>query len=1817
MSTGLREITPGDIQTALERILTPRLVGLLGSRQPGHCARVTDAEAPLAVRLCERVRATVGGGAQVLVLGTLPAVPAEVAVTSTKLVELRNPDATGELRPPLLVFVPPGIHASAEDSFGVATFEEVPLGDVYGDLAARLLAELPPDLRRGIEEVLATIQEEKWPLATSYARARFLLTIQLNDNDPEVVGAAFYELGLVPDLTLFADPALLRTRTGQNVRQIRLLARPDRPERQRVVELGLTDVTFRQKLAKLVAETSLDDLREWARRIVVDRANWPLSFDNWPLPATRETEAIKLTVGELVLPRVGDKPEHSDHLLLQNLDGQLFLLSGPQGTNQFGVSFEVQSDPRQIPALARFSAQIVSEDSGPTGVVKSIKPATTGRTRYKVTFGKLRGAGLEQGWHFVRILPQDHDGIALPVVTDDTGPHQPYESERFLVVTQADGDDDLVEALPPDKTEIHAGVTQALRALEFRALADGRDWRAVQCRSVDWKGPQQAGRDTLRASFGPHGAADIPLSPVLRDIQREMLADPGRVGRWTMRVAGGESVAPVPHELDFSSASTGAVTNFRAARAAALHAIRGDDDLIVEGCDLRVLRPAAQACAEAYRELLAWQLRQAERGDEAQRAAVLADLATTLAVDTVEVAVDGPDGTHRTVTLTAPTHPLRLLWLTTWAELGHHWLESAGDASRQAVAGAGETLTGITPLGFPFAVPVSGGRLTIAATDLTPYWGACLPTDTPDPQDLTAGLRRALRMPERAASAHPIPAPVLADRVERYLRQHPYVSTLVISAVNAGRGDQLADMLVELQRRKQLADVRYDIRLFAMDETATVSGEALASLMRDEWSSVAGAEAFGTRQASGLIPKLAVAVLPLGEFRAVTEERPSHLTFLFDAFSGETFGAAPGGFAPGTLPVHGLVQDVDVRYSEDDEGVRWHKRPRHGRAVGFPGGEEACDLLAVLPATISAAVAAVATGQVGTGLVPQVTLGLSPADGALLHQAHRSSDWVITVDRTLGIEYFDSPGSMRRPDYVIDFEGSVADGGLGHHLVISSRSVDELSALIAPVIRQHGLAVDGRHVGTFFDQLRLLSGRLAFKLASATATQRTEVLGLALARLYLGYQGAIDSQVIVPLDDHLELYRDARRAAQELGEAVSLKRTDLALWSLDARRRTITCRLVEVKCYSEVRGVSVFEQLKSRIAEQLARSQEVLRERFDPAPELGDRPDRAVRNAELAGMLRFYLDRAVRHQTMRGDAADEASWLLGNLDGGPYRLQFTKTGLIFDLSGTGESSSADGGIEYHRIGRDLIEELLAAMPTDPLLAAEDAARSLSSLDVSLPRLADAAFRAPARSHETPAEPTCLSPESSLDDLGPDVPWPAPTEPDAAAETEVVAEPAPQPVTPEGEPARERAQGTGASVEPVERASDSGIVTESGRAAEVRPPEIFLGTSKPSPQYGALGQDSIGRTVALDLNETHTISLFGVQGGGKSYTLGSVIEAATLPAPPVNQLPRPLATIVFHYSPTLDYEPEFTSMVMPNPDQSQVGDLMSRYGGTPAALEDVVILVPADQLEQRRLEHPELTVLPLKFGSGELRAEHWRFLMGAVGNQSTYIRQLQRIMKAHRNDLRLDVIRDGVTESGLPDNLKQLAQQRLDLAAEYIDESVSIKGIVRPGRMIIVDLRDEFIEKDEALGLFVVLMQLFADAQRERFNKLVVFDEAHKYIDSPDLVDGLVESVREMRHKGMSVLVASQDPPSVPIKLIELSDVVILHKFNSPAWLRHMQKATVSLADLTPAKMASLAPGEAYVWSSRSTEADFTRGAVRLRLRPRMTRHGGATRTAVE
>jgi len=1839
MMQGLTPLTPFDLTAELERGILPALVELLHQRGAGHCMRLADLDVELMVLLCARLRAECPQ-AEVVILGdgVDARTPEQLTVSSTKLVELRNPREDGTLRPPLLVFLPEGLRTAAEDSFGAATFEVVELGDVYGTARDRLLAEMPADVRVVVTDFLhkLTTGADRWPFAEPLPVVRFLLTAKINRFDSEAIGAALYELGLAPDFELLADPALAAARIHQNRECVYKLTWSDKSERGRVFDLDLADKSYALRLGAFLSAVGLEEPRRWGQRIVTERDAWDLAFNKWPF-VKPPPDVICIHEVEINLPHLQEtQADQATYLLI----GQPVLIAG-DASAKFTVSFRVDPIPARVPRLSKFIAQVISAESGrAVGLARSKAAWTANRETSSISFSRLNKVEWEEGWHFVRISAVDASGDAIPLIDDKGDPITAFqsdaddvrrvnESDRFyvLVETQIEPPTPAQRAVPN-----HLSRTHAQMHLEFTALnSDRAQPSVVEVTQSDWIRPKSASRaapiETLELKFGKLGRVHIPVSSALKAIEQTILADGDKTVSWRMVVDQGASQ---PLAADGTTwPSTVDVGPFLAARRRFFAALQGEDsDQISQSADFRTLRTEIAEYAEAYTALIRDLLARAESADATVAQAALADLRRLLTLDTITLLVRDFRGNLREALLVAPTHPLRALWLTTWAELGGHWLEVARQAPQEYVAATRAALLDfLAPVAFPPVLAVSDGRLMTTVDNLHPFWTLYASADERDPRGLLGEVCAALALPEPAIGSALIDGDYLAARVQRYLAQHPYVSTLVINAFNIGRAAIVADTLRSLQKRLNLVGLCYDIRLFVPDPDIPGVGEALVDLLNSD-------EDFAASTGSQLRPKLAVSVRSLDEFRSAPERHAAHLSLLLDLFPAEQISVARSS-TDVTAPVHGLVQNFQVHYQETDNLVLWQRQPTHGQARPFGAAEDLTQLLATLPRLLSTAAAAAATGQGGMSSTPLVTLTLDSEERALLHQVHEISDWVFILDRNMGIEFFDHGQQVQRPDYLIDHSPDLS-GAHGHRLVITSRAVDELQAIIQPVLAHHNIVADDRHAIAILDQLRSLSGRLAFKLISS-ATQRTEALGLALARLYLEHQGVFTNQIVVPLDAHLDLYRTRRRQADELGEEVSLKRTDLALFDLDVAQRTITCRLVEVKCFQQVGEIGAYSALKQRIAEQITDSESTLRFHFDPQLHPIDRADRGVKSRELAALLAFYLERAERYGIMAPAAASEARSFLNSLEDG-YDLRFTRSGLIFDLAKSGaDHADSEFGIEYYRIGMNLIEELLqAAAPAETTTLGdlhttaapshartETELRTRRALAASVPTLTKAAFLSPPRDHTvaldartqealaTDSEP---EQEAASAPAGEDT-----TEPPAADRTAGKATAATPGVTQHETPAAGDIH-----VEPTQAVNNDSAPGEPEPQEipvfDTPPPafEILLGATKPSPQYGMLGEVA-GRKVALDLNETQTISLFGVQGGGKSYTLGAIAEMATAAIPAINALPRPLATVIFHYSQTMDYEPEFTSMAAPNRDVDQLHQLTERYGAAPQQLTDMLLLVPADKLDERRAEYPQLDVQPLKFASAELNPGHWRFLMGAVGNQALYLRQFNRVMKSLRNDLTLAAIRSGLEEASLPEHLRNLAADRLNLAAEYIDDSVRLGALIRPGRLVIVDLRDEFIEKDEALGLFVVVLQLVAEATDggKPFNKLVIFDEAHKYIESPDLVDGLVEVVREMRHKGTSILVASQDPPSVPVALIELSTQIILHKFNSPQWLKHIQKANTALGELTAEKMSALRAGEAYVWSSKATDDSFTRKAEKIRCRPRVTQHGGTTKTAVQ
>jgi hypothetical protein len=420
----------------------------------------------------------------------------------------------------------------------------------------------------------------------------------------------------------------------------------------------------------------------------------------------------------------------------------------------------------------------------------------------------------------------------------------------------------------------------------------------------------------------------------------------------------------------------------------------------------------------------------------------------------------------------------------------------------------------------------------------------------------------------------------------------------------------------------------------------------------------------------------------------------------------------------------------------------------------------------------------------------------------------------------------------------------------------------------------------------------------------------------------------------------------------------------------------------------------------------------------------------------------------------------------------------------------------------------------------------------------------------------------------------------------------------------------------------------------------------------TPMYGVVAKTipSEGvpvRTIAFDWNHVHTIGLFGQPGGGKSYTLGTLIEAAILPVPGLTQLPAPLCCLMVHYSESEEYHPELQSMDGPNTDAGQVKALLSGYGVGPAAVQDMLILVPQRQLKRRQRQHPAQHYAPLRFHPAELRVPHWRILMGAVGEVSLYVQVLKMAILKHSHQLSVAILREEVDASRLSTDDKDKAHIRLDMIASLLSEEAGIGKHVRPGRLIIADIRDDGLEPEDAAAVIGVLSEVYANARSyasqdrswseilehnyradadgrmedlidgDKINKLLVLDECHKFMKFPRLVDIFELAIREMRHKACSLIYASQDPPSVPGPIKELSTHVVMHKMTAPRWIRDLQTVNACLESLHVGHLSTLRPGEGWLWATRCTEPAYKAAPVLCRFRPRVTQHGGATKTAVK
>lgn len=1823
-----------DLYACLTTHMRPKLIEALEEAGEGQRLRVTTLPEPVMDRVCELFQGNTRWVAKVLSAGPSP-VPWRA--TATKLIELRN-----SLKQPLLVFIPPGLRTAAEDSLDIATFTELSLSTLAPQLVSELLDEVPEPLQDVLRSELSFLRTEK-QIRNVDETIDYLLTVLKNGGTPEAAGGALYTFGLLPDFALFTRGSP-RYWLSRNLRVSDKLT-DGHPLQTSLIRLPVKPSTIQPALFAFLRNRRVADIRSWAREIACQADHRMLSLDHWEFADEGSPESLRLIVDPLSLPpQPEDTVSGAARLPVLNLDGK----------DPLKVAFRAVPPPAQVANWKTWRVQIFSvRDGVPASAWQSngfLKPAKSAKSTRNIKVQELQT--LEEGTYFLRVDAYDNDGVLLTesrrVDEGDPNSRAENESDRFLVVRG--------NVVVEDKDIRAVFVSSLLDAwvqYSTRLLSKGTKEELLERDKLRGQWDEPIGtlpKGDVHFELKTEGVAgfSILVPSMLRKLELEILAHPDQLGFLRLTFEDGRRTSDLEiKRRDLPPfVQTGPVVAFLEARRAVFQAIsqhmlkrEGDEKedralrtSLVETVDLAPYATLIEAYARAYVEL-AKAARTSDAPGEA-RAALVNMLAQMDAVDMRWRSAPSDPG--RAIVI-APTHPLRLLWHLQHTFLCQEAVRAWADGTGKVPdwrAFLGQLREDILPMNLPMVVFDHRFRGYVEHTPLTQFWPLYLPdrADRDAQIDGVAARDRVLRflgIRDRTVAVTTVDTADVAARLYDYVTQHPYVEQLRINVFNPGDGRLIADVLRAIEQ-KRLADMgadapslRYAVHLFATEDHLESTGEGLESLLDPE-RQVGEDDEFTLAASNHLLPKLVFARNSLQEFLQAPERFSAHASLLLEQFVVQSRVSSVEAMRRGSF-VGGLVQEPDTQVDYQT-----------GTHFGWVRGLQplARNLASTRELALRDAVAAAQDVQASRALgvpvdghrAPVVALQLDPAGRSLLKQVHEVSDWVLTIDRNLGLDYFDSPASSRETGYLLDFAPEYLQEDR-QRILLTTRSTVELETLVRPAMDRYGLTMRTGDEVLIVETLRSLSGRLAMRLETSKS-QAAEVVGLLLARWLLERAGLLEQRVVIPLDAHRSWFSQ--------GTDTSQRRADLLLVGF-SEPNTLRLDIVEVKLREELTEKGRAE-LYADMKQQTQSTEENLRQLFAPDLYPEPRADALLRSKELTSALSFYIQRAKRYSLLSEEEVQRAFRVLATLDDG-YQLDMRSLGVLFEHKSLGTHvDEQEPGFVVHRFGGDRARQLLAhaagrlvermsrssehpgsTRPPPPpatgdmALAAElrdehiDSFREALSVRQGLKTPAAYSVRSPKPL--TVSEPiVSVAKAPSPDEATLPSTGVTPNLPPVSASPHVVPEPS---------PAAPPAPALGIQPHAVPQGSPAQPAINTDQLPTHLVPDFLVGASEPTAQFGILGKSG-SQKVAIDLNGCNTISLFGVQGFGKSYTLGVIAEMASLPVAGINVLPSPLATVFFHYHKSDAYEPEYASAVSPNKKLGEIERLAKDYGAQPAGLQDVVILTPDAKVEQRREEYPSVEVRPIKFASSEIGADGWKFLMGAVGNDSLYVKQIVGIMQRCRGKLTLARLKEELEDAELAKGMKKLADARISLAETYIDDTTKLGDTLRPGRTVIVDLRDEWLEQDDALGLFVVMMTIFGATkhQGKSFNKLMVFDEAHKYITESELIGQVVGIIREMRHQATSVVIASQDPISVPRAVIELSTVLVMHRMTSPQWLKHLKSAVVSLEDIEEGHLKTLLPGEALVWAQRSTDKRFMLKPQKVQIRPRFTQHGGGTKTAV-
>lgn len=1228
------------------RMLAENLQMLFNNVSTGHCLRVDDLPVKECIELCEYLNSLeCNFSAYVLESSFLPSDKGSYIISTDVVIEKRNLQKES-----ICLIIPTDAKHSAISSLG-NSFESFDTQDFLRKLEKEFMDKIPMIIKDAVKKSIN--QAKKTAMLQTEDIVLYLNEIHEKPT-LEAAGMSLWKIGLIPDKS---DDFIERLKL--NCSCVKMLAYPVRPQatvRQRLEATKLKKGLFMNRLEYFLREKPMEPpARNWLKRFA-DEGEF--DFSKWEFPSILQSdlESIKLNKPKrkpdgTLISGCGDiKCEASDAPIIAEcgVKRKIFVSWSTEPENVQNVSkWQIEL----IPSREDYDEEV---DSGELPQVKKNVKQRSGQLSLDIDVDNL---GIE--WVQIRVAGIDENGDEI---ARENGSIIEALSESIYLRQQGPRD---VET----KHKLKVSPNLPFGYLEIAQTYSEKEWKTTP---QSWK---TGDIDYFSVLVGDSSVCRIEISSILRVFEIKSISSPDDFGRYSYRVDDLDKFNE--HEISirpssfagFPSWISEEAERFKKKREVLFKHIREkcQQNGIVETAYWEsefantTLFNREKLYVEAYTQLLETILN-AEQQSVQERQELLQFF---LSIDSVELEICYTTGNQKALIL-LPTHPHRMLWFSAYASLLNDWksklLELPKNRRKDAIAL--NHLKEITPANTPFIIPSDSfsenqNNWYIFSRNLGFSFGLFLPPVCTDWTRITADVLHFLSYDDEITPTDVQPKRI-SDDIEKYIKLHSYCKErgLKIGVVNPGNGNLLAkairNLLIPEENIEESTEEFPKIKRLEISSIARsplpIEIEGFEDVLRKQFYSLENI----ADDASTLTPAFALSLTGRTE-RPNFPNGEQHISFSFDAANPKISLEQLSETTTESISFYGLMNRWQTDSSSEYGQLKW----RYWLAVSKPERFERhpvdpkfTDSLLNISKQQSYSLAFLLNPTLSKNAVCCLISVIGPDERGFIEYLHQQSDWVLTIDRFFGPDFFDSPNdpflSELSKKYLIDYSPDFSEG-LGDRLLVTTCWQDELIQIIASKLEKINLTSNEESVLNLVNALKSLSGTYALQLLEEDNAQNQKTIAIGATLHYLLQNRGKEKFLLIPIYCHPDLFDDA----------VNL--CDFLLISVAQQNIKITC--IDSAIESEL---SFRSSILEKINERFLKTEEFFQNKYfsSQQEESEENIGAPLERSRLVMLIRYYLSKAVRYNLIDKDSFVKFSELLSKVEAGKIKPHILKKAYL-------------------------------------------------------------------------------------------------------------------------------------------------------------------------------------------------------------------------------------------------------------------------------------------------------------------------------------------------------------------------------------------------------------------------------------------------------------------------------------------------------------------------------------------------------------------------